>query len=96
MKKFIAVVSVIIIVCCIFYRNRNQQQKAKHKPPTYVYVNERVYSYGNGVYYFSVNEFGHTLSEFISKNDSLRLQSVAGDGASMGAHIGYFVIFEKK
>ncbi len=87
MEKFIAVVSGIIIMFCVFCK----QQKPKH-----ISYNNRISYYGNGVYHFPADSFGYKLSEFISTNDSLRLQSVAGDGASMGAHIGYFVIFEKK
>ena len=56
-----------------------------------------VVAYGNGVYFFPAEgaKFGNALSDFIGKNKSLELVSMASSERHPKTE-GYFVVFKEK
>lgn len=55
--------------------------------------------YGNGVFYFKATraDFGKSLADFIGKNKSREVASIAGDGTDgYGYDRGYFVVTKER
>lgn len=91
--KRLGIFSILALVLCysgLMFWGCSTNEYTASADPEYV-------DYGQGVLYFPYthNSLGRALSEFLKKNDSYRVVSLAPDDTgAYGTTIGYFVVVE--
>lgn len=97
MKKITAV-AILIIVVAMFAGCVPLPPPEKIRESGTVVKTIEIEDYGQGIYYFpySREDFGYSLSDFMSRHSELELVTIAVATGSQGGTLGYFVVFHAK